>query len=58
MALIELKKMVAEMTRVETAVSSGQPVRVTRQTLEWVERLGEASLASIEAQRRSQETSL
>lgn len=54
-ALIELKKMVAEMTRVETAVSSGQPVRVTRQTLEGAERLAETILTSIEEQLRSRE---
>ncbi|MCS6898211.1 MAG: DUF4350 domain-containing protein [Myxococcales bacterium] len=54
-ALLELKKMVVEMTRVEIAVSSGQPVRVTRQTLERVERIVEMVLKSVEEQRYSRE---
>lgn len=55
-ALVELKKMISEMAKVETAVSSGQPVRVTRQTLEWAEQVSERVLTAVEARRRGGES--
>ncbi|MCU0657572.1 MAG: DUF4350 domain-containing protein [Polyangiaceae bacterium] len=51
-ALAEMKRMVSEMGRVESAVSAGQPVRVTRQTLEWTERVATATVGLVEARIR------
>ena len=48
----ELKKVASEMTKVETAVSAGQPVRVTRQMLEWAERIGGQGVEMVERRRR------
>ncbi len=48
----ELKKVAFEMTKVETAVGAGQPVRVTRQMLEWVERVGAQGVAMVEKRLR------
>lgn len=50
--LAELKKVSQEMSKVETAVSSGVPVKVTRQTLQWAERVGEQALGLIDERLR------
>lgn len=56
--LVELKKMISEVSKVEMAISSGQPVRVSRQTLEWVESVSEKVLTIADARRRDEKESL